>query len=863
MITNDFRGHRVCRFVVTPEGAGYTSKEQPELIKTSHPAFRPIDVKMGPDGAIYIADWYNPIIQHGEVDFRDPRRDVSHGRIWRVTAKGRPLVPRPQLIGAKTEDLLEALKAPEDWTRHNARRVLKERGKVVLPVLAEWVKHLDPANPADEPARLDALWTYQSLDVVEPKLLAALLRAADGRVRAAATRVLGAWHARVNNALDLLAVQVADEHPQVRLEAVRALGQVRSVRAAELALVAVDRPVDKWIDYGLWLTCRELEPQWLPAFQQGKLDFGGKTPRLLFALRAVASPAIIRPLVELVRAGKVDANDEGVLTLIATFGNAQELTTILDRLLAGEAVPVKLRMQLLAGLEQAARQRNVRPAGDLNRLAMLLKSDSEELRVAAVRLTGQWKVEGVRPHFVELTRAASTSETLRQAAFDGLVALGGPASKEALAGLTRDDKVPVARRRQALIALAGLDLETAAPEVVAVLALAPEGAGAAELFQAFLQRQNGVAVLATALAGKKLPSDVAKIGVRTIRTTAREAPALVEALTKAGGLTFGVRKLSKEEMQQMVADVVGKGDPARGETVYRRPDLSCLKCHAIGGAGGLVGPDLSSIGGSAQVDYLVESLLEPNKAVKEGYHAMLITTKKGQLLTGIKVRQTPTELLLRNAEDKEIAVPLKDIDEQSMGGSLMPDGLTDTLTRGEFVDLVRFLSELGKVGPYAVSKARVVRRWQVLEATPAAKPILERAGLDAVLRDDPHLLWGPGYSTVAGTLPIAELPRVAVPLPTGRMLKPLSVVRCQVEVTTAGPIVLRLNVGKNGVLDQAVFLWQNRNKVEVKDTLTLQLPVGMHTLTLALDPARAGAELRCEIDEQAGSPARVRIVAGK
>ncbi|HVV98994.1 MAG TPA: PVC-type heme-binding CxxCH protein, partial [Planctomycetaceae bacterium] len=87
-ITNDFRGHRVCRFALSEDGAGFASREQTEVIKTNHVAFRPIDVKMGPDGAIYIADWYNPIIQHGEVDFRDPRRDHTHGRIWRVTAKG-------------------------------------------------------------------------------------------------------------------------------------------------------------------------------------------------------------------------------------------------------------------------------------------------------------------------------------------------------------------------------------------------------------------------------------------------------------------------------------------------------------------------------------------------------------------------------------------------------------------------------------------------------------------------------------------------------------------------------------------------------------------------------------------------------
>ncbi len=121
LIANDFRGHRVCRYIVSEDGAGFSSRERVELIKTNHVVFRPIDVKMGPDGAIYIADWYNPIIQHGEVDFRDH----TLGRIWRVTAKNSPLVPRPKLIVAMVPELLEQLKAPEQWTRHNAKRVLK------------------------------------------------------------------------------------------------------------------------------------------------------------------------------------------------------------------------------------------------------------------------------------------------------------------------------------------------------------------------------------------------------------------------------------------------------------------------------------------------------------------------------------------------------------------------------------------------------------------------------------------------------------------------------------------------------------------------------------------------------------------
>src|SRR5207237_10568337 len=90
-ITCDFRANRVVRFEITEQGAGYTSKQY-EFMRSTNVTFRTIDVKLGPDGALYIADWSNPIIQHGEVDFRDPRRDREHGRIWRVGYKGGKLV---------------------------------------------------------------------------------------------------------------------------------------------------------------------------------------------------------------------------------------------------------------------------------------------------------------------------------------------------------------------------------------------------------------------------------------------------------------------------------------------------------------------------------------------------------------------------------------------------------------------------------------------------------------------------------------------------------------------------------------------------------------------------------------------------
>jgi putative heme-binding domain-containing protein len=844
MITNDFRAHRVCRFVVAPDGAGYVSRQQADLISSNHPAFRPVDVKMGPDGAIYICDWYNPIIQHGEVDFRDPRRDHTHGRIWRITARGRPLVPRPQLVGAKTVDLLEALKAPEGWTRQQARRVLKERGKEVLPDLAAWAGRLDSGKEEQAGYLLEALWMYQALDVVQPKLLATLLRTGDPRIRAAATRVASAWLGRLGNPLELLTAQVNDDHPQVRLEAVRALAQVAQPRSVEIALEALDRPMDQWLDYALWLSCRELQPLWLPLLQQGRLTFAGNTRRLLFALQAIASRDAVRPLVDLVRGNKVPAEaEEGVLTLIATLGSPGDLGLIFDRLLARET-PVPLRMALLRALEQTARQRKVKPEGDLSRLVALLQSDSEPIRAGSARLAGVWGLQATRGQLTSLARARETTDALRQAALDGLVALGGPASEETVHGLCQDRTAPAAARRQALIALTGLDLDLAAKRAGEVLALTSDAKGADEVFEAFIQRKNGANLLARSLADRKLPADVAKVGVRIVRSSGRDAPSLVQSLTTAGSLTFGPRKLEPKELEQLIAEV-RSSDPALGERVYRRKDLLCQKCHAIAGAGGQVGPDLSSIGASAPIDYLIESLIQPNKAVKEGFHSLLITTKKGQQFSGLKVRQSQTELVLRTAEDKELTIPVKEIEEQSVGGSLMPDGLTDTLTRGELVALVRFLSELGKIGPYSVSKARLVRRWQTLEDSPAVRRLLQQG--PGPVQDDPAFIWGPAYSTVSGGLPVAEL--------SG--LERLALVRFQLDVTTAGPVLLKLGPSLG------LSLWLNQKPVPVRETLTLDLPIGQHTVTMAIDLSVKREELRCEIEDQPGSPARVRIVGGK
>jgi putative heme-binding domain-containing protein len=843
-ITNDFRGHRVCRFVLSEDGAGFASREQTEVIKTNHVAFRPIDVKMGPDGAIYIADWYNPIIQHGEVDFRDPRRDHTHGRIWRVTAKGRPLVERPQLVDASNAKLLEALKAPEEWTRNHAKRMLKSRGAAAVPELLKWIAGLDPKDSQYEHHRLEGLWTCQSLDVVDADLLTAVLHSPDYHARAAATRIVQHWGARLTDPLALLAERVNDEHPRVRLEAVRALAHFPSARSVEIAMQALDHPVDRYLDYALWMTAKDLEPYWMPALQAGTLKFGGNARHLTFALQSAGSPAIVKPLLTAVEKQEIAGERlDSVAGLIAALGNPDELAELLK--VAGN----HKNATLLAALVRESKQRNVRPAGDLASVAGLLNSEDDELRAAAAQGAGQWKLEALRPQLAEILRGAKTSATVRTAAAEGLAALGGEASRQALSETASAATQSLPVRLIAVSALASLDLQQAATRAAELLSTWQGDADPTPLFNAFLAEKNGPAVLATALESRKLSSDVAKIGVRAARSTAREEPALIDTLSKAGDLKSGVQTLTPEQMQQMLVDVQKLGKAERGEALFRRNDLACFRCHAIGGAGGLVGPDLVSIGASAQVDYLIDSLLQPTKQVKENYHSLVVVTDDGKVHTGIKVGQNDKELVLRGADDKTFAIALDAIEEQANGGSLMPVGLTDTLTRSELLDLVRFLSELGKVGPYAIGKARVVRRWQVPDANPLnGRRLHEASGLAGA---HSSVSWISAYSRVSGELPLEEQPTFTV------FNNKLVVTRCQLDVSTGGKIALGLNSAAG------LSLWVDGKPTEVGEQTTIDLATGVHSLVFAVDLSVRKTPLRCELLDVAGSPAQAQIVNGK
>jgi putative heme-binding domain-containing protein len=328
---------------------------------------------------------------------------------------------------------------------------------------------------------------------------------------------------------------------------------------------------------------------------------------------------------------------------------------------------------------------------------------------------------------------------------------------------------------------------------------------------------------------------VAKAGLRAAREGGRNEPDLVLALTRASGIDEGEVSLTETELKQMAADVLAKGDPVHGEEVYRRKELSCVACHSIGGAGGKVGPDMTSIGASAPVDYLIESVWFPNRKVKEGYHAVMVETKDGEEFSGVLVRENTEQLVLRDATGREVPIAKNNIRDRRIGTlSLMPAGLIDALSAQDRVDLFRFLSELGKPGPFDATKGNVARLWK---ARPGVHT-LEQFGEDRFVTSDLNAReWTPLYANVDGTLPAARILEGTVP---GKYLGLIGLyAAAQLQLAQAGSVTLRFPQAPD-------VLWVDGRAQRTGAEVTVELAVGKHTAVVRLDPKKLPPLLRVE-----------------
>ena len=204
------------------DGAYFKGSERLDVLSSPDQLFRPVDIAFGLDGGMYVSDFCSRIIGHAQNSMRDPRWDPQCGRIWRITYKGKPVVKDwPEIEDAKTDELLELLKHPQDLVRDHTRRKLRYTEGIVS-VLDSWLEK----NKEDE-SILEALWILQDQGEARQSLLAHLLKSEDSRIRAAATHLIRFQADQLEEPKAILSKMAKDEHPRVRTEVIHVVSHLQ------------------------------------------------------------------------------------------------------------------------------------------------------------------------------------------------------------------------------------------------------------------------------------------------------------------------------------------------------------------------------------------------------------------------------------------------------------------------------------------------------------------------------------------------------------------------------------------------------------------------------------------------------------
>jgi putative heme-binding domain-containing protein len=691
MLIAGYFAHVIDRLKWGVDGGGHRSKNMPPLLTSSHRAFRPVDIRIGPDGAIYVADWFNPIIGHYQASFRHPDRNKTHGRIWRITAKGRPLAKAPALAKMNASELCEQLKSDWRYVRYQAKRRLADLPKKqVIPAAIQWITKLNTDDAKLEHRLYEAIGVFESHEVINLPLLMRLLAAKDYRARAYATRVVGRWHDRLEAPLNLLRQSATDEHARVRLEAVVACSEIRTPESMVVAALATDRTMDRFVGYAFKQTVHALASKWRPALEQGKIRFASPV-NLTHVLRAYGGKDVAAQVRALIKSSELSADGRRqLLELLARVGNSGDLQLVFD-------IATRDR-KLLQALVPIATIHPTRPANVEQGLADLFNSKDLATRAAAIRLAGLWRQNQLVAKVESIVNSDNQVDRVRATAILSFGELAPKQSSQLRRFITTKQAAPV--RLAALEAVSRNDFNNAMVDGLKLITQLKDNDDVAAALAVLMRRKGAGQAMIKVIADAPPSSDDAKRIIRWLNATGITVPELTDALLAAMDVKPGtIIAFNKAYVDQLTRQVQQHGDPVAGKKVFQSSVTGCVACHQVQEVNQLgpfaKGPELTAVGAGLQTELIIEAIIWPKRQIKEGYEAAMLMLHDGRMITGyITTKSDETTSIRDMATGKILTVNNASIDRTIKIGTVMPDGLTAFLTNKELRDLVAYLADL-------------------------------------------------------------------------------------------------------------------------------------------------------------------------
>jgi putative membrane-bound dehydrogenase-like protein len=645
------------RDVLVENGATFIGKRGEtdcEFLASTDNWFRPVWLSLGPDGAIYVLDFYREVIETPLSLPDDMKKQLNlesrgRGRIWRIVPEKMKRRSRPALGKEKTGNLVARLADDNAWWRLTAQRLLVERqDRSAVPALEAMARQKDSAV-----GRAHALWTLHGLNASNDALIAGALKDSEAGVREQALRIAEECLPRSPRLLSALLRLVDDPSPRVRFQLAITLGASNSPkRLATLAALLRNPASDSWTQTAIFSSCGRQAGQMLMALV-GDSNFRKGPP--------ARQRQEMLPVAALVAASATDADLARALSLLKP---------------EPARAPAAWEIALLEGLGDGLRSSQ-------RSLARLLDVPPPVLKEAAGR---------VRPFFEGAAETARAGQRPLEERLEAVrllghapYAVGGTALRELLSP-RQAPEVQLA----AIRALAQHDN----PSVAKSLLEAWPGYSPSvrrECVEALFARTERLNALLdaiekqTVLAGQLEPARVEQL-------RKHREPRLRERALK---LLAGQGTADRQKVVVAYRAALDlKGDRIRGKGLFRK---NCATCHRLENEGFEVGADLPSALKNKTAEQLVQDILDPSREVDPRYQNYVVTTKKGQSLTGLIAAETASSITLRRGEKAEDVLLRSQIEEISATGkSLMPDGLETQLSKQDLADLIDYLLSVAR-----------------------------------------------------------------------------------------------------------------------------------------------------------------------
>ncbi len=687
---------RINRDRLDRRGSTLKGIEMPDFVTCDDPWFRPVDLKLGPDGAIYVADFYNRIIGHYEVDLKHPGRDREKGRIWRIVPldeNGQPkLHPVKNLTLASSADLIASLDHPNLTVRLNATQLLVHRADAAAtPTLVEALK------AGTDFQKVHSLWVLFRLGKLDETLLGRTTHDQSPLVRTHAQRVLTEQVVWKGQQRSWAIENLTDSSADVQRAAAQALAAHPDAANVEPLLI-LRRAVPPQDTHLLHVVRMALRDQFLHEATAKAIAARAWDAAQTSALADVcpgahneAAAHFLANVLKQATPGKAARKD--YMHAVVRYGSADDRATISAIIRDRFAGDPGTQAGLLKTMQQALQERGEKLGPAEVKLAEeiipgLLASNSVGRVQDAIDLAQTLKIPSTLEPLLISIRTTQANSPLRAAAIAAVVAIDPTKSQAPLAALLVDDKEELAVREQIAQALAGTNQPAAHETLIRALNTAPARLQSTIALGMAGSPQGSEKLLEAVAIGKASPRLLQDRGLVLKLQQAKIAKLDDRLASLTRGLPAADQKLQTLLSARKANFDAGKWNAAQGQAVFQK---HCAACHQIANQGSKIGPQLDGIGVRG-VDRLLEDILDPSRNVDQAFRTTSLELENGQFLTGLLLREEGETLIMADAQGKDVRVQKANVVNRSVGPlSPMPASFWEQIPEEDFHRMMAYL----------------------------------------------------------------------------------------------------------------------------------------------------------------------------